>query len=123
MNKYFKLQDIDKQEKPKKKGYKAKLIQDTINGIGFYILEKTQNTIEKENAQQELKDTSEKLIECFEYFLFKIANAKKINNLNDLIDILRTDDFPYNLEEILQNRNDLKNKITLLETEVENEND
>ena len=75
MNKYFKLKDIDKYEIPKKKGYKAKLIKDTINGIGFYIFEKTQNTIDKENAEQELNNTTEKLVECFEYFLFKIFRS------------------------------------------------
>lgn len=121
MNKYFKLKDIDKYEIPKKKGYKAKLIKDTINGIGFYIFEKTQNTIDKENAEQELNNTTEKLVECFEYFLFKISTAKKINNLNDLIDLLRIDDFPYTLEELLNNRKNLKDKIASLEAEVENE--
>ena len=121
MNKYFKLKDIDKYEIPKKKGYKAKLIKDTINGIGFYIFEKTQNTIDKENAEQELNNTTEKLVECFEYFLFKISNAKKINNLNDLIDLLRIDDFPYTLEELLNNIKNLKDKIASLEAEVENE--
>ena len=118
MNKYFKLQDIDKQKIPKKKGYKAKLVKDTINGIGFYILEKTQTTLEKENAEQELKETSEKLIECFEYFLTKITNLRDINNLTDLFKI---DDFPHNLKDLLTNRRNIKDRIISLEAEVENE--
>lgn len=119
MNKYFNLQDIDKQEIPKKKGYKAKLIKDTINGIGFYILEKTQTTLEKENAEQELKETSEKLIECFEYFLTKITNLRDINNLTDLFKI---DDFPHNLKELLAKRKTIKDKIISFGKEVLDEN-
>ena len=82
-------------------------------------LEKTQNTINKEKTQKELKDTSEKIIECFEFFLIKITNLKDINNLTELFKI---DDFPYNLKELLASRKNLKDKIISLESEVQNEN-
>ena len=49
------------------------------------------------------------------------GNNLNPNYLNDLIDLLRIDDFPYALEELLNNRKNLKDKIASLEAEVENE--
>ena len=66
MNKYFNLEDIENQEIPQEKGYKAILIRDNINGIGFYRLEKTNELIEIENLKQQLEDTDYKAIKYAE---------------------------------------------------------
>lgn len=66
MNKYFKLEDIENQEIPQKVGYKAVLIQDKINGIGFYKLEKTDELIEIESLKQQLIDSDYKAIKYAE---------------------------------------------------------
>ncbi|MBQ8298674.1 MAG: hypothetical protein IJX99_02220 [Clostridia bacterium] len=57
MNNYFKLQDIEKQEVPHQYGYKAVLVEDKINEIGFYRLEKTEELKEIESLKQKLLDT------------------------------------------------------------------
>ena len=57
MRKYFKLNELEKQEKPYQKGYIAILVEDKINGIGFYKLEKTEELKEIENLKQELIST------------------------------------------------------------------
>lgn len=115
MNKYFNLKDKDNQEIPHKKGYKARLIEDKINGIGFYVLEKTQETIEKEKLQGELSITNERLIECFEHFL------NKITNITNVTDLLKFNDYPYDLSELLKERMEIRNKIKELESEVESD--
>ena len=66
MNKYFKLEDIENQEKPQEIGYKAILVQDKINGIGFYKLEKTDELIEIETLKQQLADTDYQAIKYAE---------------------------------------------------------
>ena len=62
MKKYFELKDIDSIEIPHKKGYKAKLVEDRINNIGFYILEKTNELKEIEELKQKLIDSDYKAI-------------------------------------------------------------
>lgn len=115
MRKYFKLKDKDKQEIPQQKGYKAKLIEDKLNGIGFYILEKTEKTIEKEKLQKQMQETNDMLVECFEYFLNKITN---ITNISDL---LKFNDYPHNLSELLKERIKIRKKIAEIESEVESD--
>lgn len=66
MRKYFKLEDKDNQKIPKRKGYKAKLVEDKINGVGFYILEKTEELIEIENLKQKLFATDYQAIKYAE---------------------------------------------------------
>lgn len=66
MRKYFNLDDIGAQEVPFEKGYKAKLIEDKINNIGFYVLEKTPELIEIETLKQQLSDTDYKAIKYAE---------------------------------------------------------
>ncbi len=64
--KYFKLDEVEKQEIPQKYGYKAKLVEDKINGIGFYVLEKTPQLIEIETLKQQLADTDYQAIKYAE---------------------------------------------------------
>lgn len=116
MRKYFKLKDKEKQEIPQQKGYKAKLIEDKLNGIGFYILEKTEKTIEKENLENELKTTNEKIIECFEWFMEKMTNYSTITDLPKLFD---HKDFPHDLKDVLGKRKEMRNKIKSLEESEE----
>lgn len=66
MNNYFKLDEIDKQEVPKKVGYKTILVKDSINGIGFYRLEKTKELEEIEIFKQKLSETDYKAIKYAE---------------------------------------------------------
>ncbi len=66
MNKYFKLEDIESQEKPQEVGYKAILVKDKINGIGFYKLVKTDELIEIESLKQQLVDSDYKAIKYAE---------------------------------------------------------
>lgn len=66
MRKYFDLKDKDSQEVPQKSGYKAKLVEDKINGIGFYVLEKTPQLIEIETLKQQLADTDYQAIKYAE---------------------------------------------------------
>lgn len=66
MNKYFKLEDIENQEKPQEVGYKAILVEDKINGIGFYKLIKTDELIEIETLKQQLADTDYQAIKYSE---------------------------------------------------------
>ena len=57
MRKYFELKEIDSIPKPVKKGFIAKLVEDKINGIGFYTLEKTEQLIEIEELKLKLLNT------------------------------------------------------------------
>ena len=66
MNKYFNLKDAEKQKMPQKKGYKAVLIEDKINGIGFHRLEKTDELKEIESLKQMLSDTDYQAIKYAE---------------------------------------------------------
>lgn len=66
MTNYFNLEEVDKQEVPKKHGYDAKLIKDEINNIGFYKLVKTQELIEIESLKQKLADTDYQAIKYAE---------------------------------------------------------
>lgn len=66
MRKYFDLKDKDTQEIPCKKGYKARLVEDKINGIGFFVLEKTPELIEIESLKQQLTDTDYQAIKYAE---------------------------------------------------------
>lgn len=66
MNKYFKLDELDKQVIPEQYGYRAKLIRDDINGIGFYELKKTAELIEIEELKQKLIDTDYQAIKYAE---------------------------------------------------------
>ena len=71
MRKYFNLKDKETQETPHKKGYKAKLVEDKINGIGFYVLEKTPELIEIETLKQQLSDTDYQAIKYAEGHLLE----------------------------------------------------
>lgn len=66
MNNYFKLKDIEKQEVPYQYGYKAILVEDKINEIGFYRLEKTEELKEIESLKQMLLDTDYQAIKFAE---------------------------------------------------------
>lgn len=66
MNNYFKLEDIEKQEVPYKYGYKAILVEDKLNLIGFYRLEKTEELKEIEVLKQKLIDTDYQAIKFAE---------------------------------------------------------
>lgn len=114
MRKYFCLEEKETQEIPHKKGYIAKLVEDKINGIGFYVLEKTQQTIEKEKLQEQTKSTDEKMVECFEYFLNKLMNCK---TATDLLKIFDYNDFPHDLKSLMKERNEARKKIKELESE------
>lgn len=114
--KYFKLKDLALQEKPHKDGYEAVLVKDTINGIGFYKLVKTRKQVEKETLQSNLKETNEKIVECFEWFMGKMLNYKTITDLPKLFDY---SDFPYNLKDILKERQETREKIRALNGESE----
>lgn len=113
MGKYFNLKDKDTQEIPHQKGYRAKLVEDKINNIGFYVLEKTEITIEKEELEKELQETTENLVECFEHFL------NKITNITNVTDLLNFNDYPYDLSDLLKKRMEVRKKIKELEAELE----
>lgn len=66
MNKYFNLNEIEKQEIPHKKGYKAVLVEDKINKIGFYRLEKTRELIRIEELKKKLDETDYQAIKYAE---------------------------------------------------------
>ncbi len=66
MNKYFNLDDIDKQEIPKAYGYKAELVEDKVNNIGFYRLVKTDEFKEIEELKQKLFNTDYQAIKFAE---------------------------------------------------------
>ena len=66
MSKYFNLDDIESQEVPQKRGYNTRLIEDKINNIGFYVLEKTQELAEIETLKQQLNDTDYQAIKYAE---------------------------------------------------------
>lgn len=66
MSKYFNLDDIESQEVPQKRGYNTRLIEDKINNIGFYVLEKTQELVEIETLKQQLADTDYQAIKYAE---------------------------------------------------------
>ena len=66
MNNYFKLKDLEKQEIPFKYGYNTVLVEDKINGIGFYRLEKTKELLEIEALKQKLVDTDYQAIKFAE---------------------------------------------------------
>ena len=66
MIKYFNLDNIENQEKPYQYGYKAVLIKDKINNIGFYRLEKTDELKEIEKLKQNLSDTDYQAIKFAE---------------------------------------------------------
>lgn len=114
MRKYFNLGDKETQEVPRKRGYKARLVEDKINGIGFYVLEKTQQTIEKEQLQEQTKTTNEKIIECFEHFMNKMMNCK---TATDLLKIFDYNDFPHDLKSLLKERKEARKRIKEIESE------
>lgn len=66
MRKYFNLEDKETQEVPRKRGHKARLVEDKINGIGFYVLEKTPELIEIEMLKQQLDVTDYQAIKYAE---------------------------------------------------------
>lgn len=66
MIKYFNLDNIESQDMPYKYGYKAVLVKDEINNIGFYILEKTVELKEIEKLKQNLANTDYKAIKYAE---------------------------------------------------------
>lgn len=66
MRKYFKLDDVANQDIPCKYGYKAVLVKDEINQIGFYRLEKTDELKEIESLKQMLSDTDYQAIKFAE---------------------------------------------------------
>ena len=66
MNKYFKLSELNKQIIPSKYGYKAQLVKDELNGIGFYKLEKKVELIEIEELKQKLLETDYQAIKYAE---------------------------------------------------------
>lgn len=88
---YFNLDELDKQEIPKKYGYEAKLIKDEINNIGFYKLVKTQELIEIESLKQKLAYTDYKAIKYAEgqlseeeYTSIKAERQAWRNKINEL---------------------------------------
>lgn len=89
--KYFKLDEVEKQEIPQQKGYKAVLVKDTINNIGFYRLEKTEELIEIEELKQQLEATdyqaikyAEGLISEEEYEPIKAERQAWRDKINEL---------------------------------------
>lgn len=91
MNKYFNLDDIDKQEIPKAYGCRAELVEDKINNIGFYKLVKTEEVLEIEQLKQKLFDTdyqaikfAEGLISEQEYAPIKEERQSWRDRINEL---------------------------------------
>lgn len=91
MNKYFNLYDINKQEIPKAYGYKAELVEDKVNNIGFYRLVKREELLEIEELKQKLFDTdyqaikfAEGLISEEEYAPIKEERQSWRNKINEL---------------------------------------
>lgn len=66
MNKYFSLEEIKKQKIPKGHGYKAVLVEDKINNIGFYKLVKTKQLIEIDELKRKLLETDYQAIKYAE---------------------------------------------------------
>lgn len=95
MGKYFKLEDIEKQIIPCKKGYRAKLIEDKINGVAFYKLEKTPELVEIEELKQKLQNTDYQAIKYAEgqmttdeYEPIKAERQNWRDRINELENIL-----------------------------------
>lgn len=78
--------------------------------------EKQKNEKKKniERYKKELLQTSDALIECFEYFLNKITNVTNIS------DLLKFNDYPYDLSNLLKERSEIRNKINELENLINN---
>lgn len=66
MNKYFSLEEIKNQKIPKGHGYKAVLVEDKINNIGFYKLVKTKQLIEIDELKRKLLETDYQAIKYAE---------------------------------------------------------
>ena len=95
MRKYFNLNEIEKAQIPHEYGYKAILIEDRLNNIGFYKLEKTQELIEIESLKQKLFDTdyqaikfAEGLITVEQYALIKEQRQAWRDEINELEAVL-----------------------------------
>lgn len=91
MNTYFDLDKINEQVIPKAYGYKAKLVEDKLNNIGFYKLVKTEQLIEIEELKQKLFDTdyqaikyAEGLISEEEYESIKVKRQSWRDRINEL---------------------------------------
>ena len=67
----------------------------------------------KKGLENSLNESNQKLVECFEHFLNKIVN---ITNISDL---LKFNDYPYNLSELLKERSKIRKQINKLELEIE----
>ena len=97
MKNYFDLKDINNIQPPKKFGYKAILVRDEINRIGFYELKKTEELQEIELLKQKLVDT--------DYQAIKFAEGQ-----------LTDDEY----KEIRELRQAWRDKINKLEEELKN---